>query len=137
MKLTELIKMFREAREKASQGPWRHAPGDSYCAYPIVINNKRDFIFEDHAGHDCDPKFCEAGEPTDEHDPAFIVIAANHILELTEKAEKMQRALEFYADSAHMINVDYEEFEAIPGNKDFIEQEHGLRARQVLAEAEK
>jgi hypothetical protein len=66
-----------------------------------------------------------------------LIVQRHHILELTEKAEKMQKALEFYADSAHMINVDYEEFEAIPGNKDFIEQEHGLKARKVLAEVEK
>jgi hypothetical protein len=79
MKLTELIKMFREANKGQSE---RH-------------------IFE---------------------------VEINHILELTEKAEKMQKALEFYAQGGHPAMDMWQHPE--------LGYFTGKRACQVLAEVD-
>jgi hypothetical protein len=84
MRLTELIKLFRDAREIAAPQKWESIePSFNYFprqAASIKINAS----LENEDDFSCD-------------DERFCILAANHILELTEKAEKMQRALEFYS----------------------------------------
>lgn len=102
--MTDLQKKLGELQEIASRatpGPWKHTPGDRYCAYSNVSNEKKIFIIEDHEGHDpgmC-PVRCESGYPADESDAAHIAAfnpktAINLILAL-------QESLAFIEDSHH------------------------------------
>ncbi len=125
MKLTELVKMFREARKKATQGNAEVFRMDGDCGYfnfMLEIPGAEDHI----VAH-----FSESDNPKSKQNAEFNMACLNHILELTEKAEKMQKALEFYADTNGQWGPGLVELD-IKNNY----QPLGNKARQVLAEVE-
>ena len=82
-KLSELIKMFREAREKATQGEWAV---DGEIGQDVFADKTRIVS--------ADPRWnYSPGKISCYSNLNFCATTANHILELTEAAEKMQAAL--------------------------------------------
>jgi hypothetical protein len=132
MKLTELIKMFKEAREKATPGKAVVYRNDSSCGYfnfmVEIPEAKQNHIIA---------HYLEFDNPQSKQNAEFNMTCLNHILELTEKAEKMQKALEFYAIESPEFSCEISEY---VGKGQILEGwkliDTGNKARQVLAEVE-
>lgn len=94
-KLTEIL----VRAEGATPPPWRHVPGDSYCAYPHIICRGKTLVFEDHGEDNCTGKHCEGGFPPDEHDAEFVAKSRTDLPVLAMALQEALKALRWYADS--------------------------------------
>jgi hypothetical protein len=87
MKLTELIKTLKEAKAKATQGPWDFyfatGEGSQIISYKETENGFRSY----------DKHILPVFPKTKMEDIELIILASNSILELVEKAEKMHATL--------------------------------------------
>jgi hypothetical protein len=119
MKLTELIKTLKEAKAKATQGPW-----DFYFATgegPQIISYKE----TENGFRSYDKHILPVFPKTKMEDIELIILASNSILELVEKAEKMRQ----------LVDDLIESHEGAIG-EEFWNSPIGIKACQVLAEVE-
>jgi len=130
MKLTELIKTLKEAKAKATQGPWDFyfatGEGSQIISYKETENGFRSY----------DKHILPVFPKTKMEDIELIILASNSILKLVEKAEKMQRALEFYAISSPQFSCEVSEWTGDGRMAGWQLIDTGDKARQVLAEVE-
>ena len=100
--LTEILASIIMRADEATEGPWQDIPGDSYCAYPAVTTPNKQFIFEDHEGHEpgeC-PRKCDGGFPGPERgeNMSLDVYLTNTIYSsnITHNLNKMAEAAGIY-----------------------------------------
>jgi len=97
--MTELqLKEIENRLNKASPSPWRHIPGDNWCAYSMVVTGNRTFILEDHSSPDdckedkhgdCD----KGGFPTGDDDGEFIAHAPEDITNLLAEVRRLREEI--------------------------------------------
>ncbi len=101
-----------EARvNAATPGPWKHTPGDSYCAYPHVNFGSGHYLFEDHSSDECNPH-CEkpgCGFPSGEFNAEFIARSRIDIPLLIAEVRKWEEAKEtFLAEHDENVRLYFE-----------------------------
>lgn len=128
MKLTELIKLFTESRANAAQGTWENQRDIYIFAGPTMVADTHD---EDAVLR---ARGVGGGMSVEQqrNNMNLCVLSANHILELTEKAEKMRVALEEIGAEVHEVRDKY----AWNGKK-MVPTDGAYKARKVLEEVGK
>jgi hypothetical protein len=150
--LSKLLTEIKDRLDRATPGPWKYIPGDSYCATPVVVMGDKSYLFEDHFGHDnladCEFARCPNGVGTEhEGNPMLIANCPTDLAKLIHIIETQAACLDKVDQylCEHIIDdcgydVEKEHIEDLKGAVIFNSAENEtelIRIREAKAEVER